>query len=172
MRGKVLNLTTEERLERARRACREPGIMYKVAMGGKDPTAPHCATIVNGLYLSDCVGFALWAYGRDRLDASSTWWNQNSIYNDALKTRKAWRFCSPYAGCLALIRGPVPAENGKPADKRIGHIGMLTDVEQWLVAHCSPSNHKRVGHSLAETPMRPQTFGKTRPIYFVEAIPR
>jgi hypothetical protein len=184
-RGKRLSLTTAERLARAEAARVVPTtgrIWYLVGAGGKDPEASHCGSRAasDGRLVADCVGFALWAYGVDRYHENGrgvmTWFNQNSIYAEALNlvghAAKCWRFCEPYVGCLALIRGPIAG------DSRVGHIGMVTGIDMttpdgWLVTHCSPSNHRRVGQGIAETPIRPETFGKagrprTRPIYFVE----
>lgn len=169
-RGADLRLDPLTVVARAIGACAVPAdksrrVMYFVGQGGKDPAAPSCASHRPGCAVpeADCVGFALWAYGVDRYQPP-TWWNQNSVHADAAGPRRRWRFCSPYEGCLALIRGPIPG------DKRVGHIGVVVAAEAnraTAIAHCSPRNHARVGQGIATTSVI-QAFGTSRPIYFVE----
>jgi hypothetical protein len=183
-RGLDLRLSAADTLRRCGMACqvspdRTDRIMYFVGQGGKNPTAPDCRSYRPGCKVpeADCVGFALWALGKDRYEPPH-WWNQNFIYQSATNSAQAsrWRFCDPYAGCLALIRGPIPAKRDPktgevlvPADKRVGHVGIVTlaqDGKAVLVTHCSPSNHRRVGQGIAETTMA-QAFG-AREVYYVE----
>jgi hypothetical protein len=202
-RGVVLNLTPAEVVARARSLCVVPDdpaarIYYcntPGRNGGADPEAITCASLWRDRKdtrddprgrlwaTADCVGFALWAYGCDRLETAGNgegtrWWNQNSIWLDATEPgdkrfahrRPTWRFCDPYPGCLALIRGPIPG------DKRVGHMAVVTKVvngQATTVVHCSGSGKRRHGQAIGEDPID-VAFGKgpkARPVYYVERCP-
>lgn len=193
MRGKVLALTPAEVVARARSLCVVPSdpasrIYYSSKTGrngGADPEAITCASLwrdkADGgrLWLtSDCVGLAMWAYGCDRYQPP-LWVNQNALYREATAGR-GWRFCDPYPGCLALIRGPIPG------DKRVGHMAVVTEIrhatlngDQQLesngayathVVHCSGSGKRRHGQAIGEDPIG-LAMGTSRPVYFVERVP-
>lgn len=183
-RGLVIPVTPDECARRAITSCVVPTdydarTWYKVGAGGKYPDAITCATIEREVdakgrrCFADCVGFAMWCYGRDRCGADMKWWNQNSVHADAKKAAESgrprtWRFCAPYAGCIALIVDEVIGN-----DKRTGHMGIVTEVVDGKVvkvAHCSPSLHTEYKQGIAET-TQAQAFGTKRVVYYVEATP-
>jgi hypothetical protein len=150
-RGKVLDLTAEQRVQRAIHAlgahkfvqyCLDSG-----KNGGFDPAAPDCGsrwqkgskTIVS----SDCVGFALWAYGVDRYQRGDFplqggWMNTTALVTCAnldpgIQGNPVVKLDQPRPGCLLvyprnLLRG-----------RRYGHIGMYIG-KAWdgvnRVVHC------------------------------------
>ena len=155
-RGQVIRLSAQQRVNRARYLAGElaasgldpfvrqraegddfcPPIYYrlKVYNGGKDPTAPDCATrwsaegstFVN--VTSDCIGAAAWIGGWDRYQPArfahlyGGWINTDSMIMDAQGPAKCFRLCDPYPGCYV-----VSATGSGPAEA-IGHIGTVIDV--------------------------------------------
>lgn len=114
--------------------------------GGKDPSAPHCASWSFGdrVPTADCVGFALWSAGIDRLQpgyngSRGEWLNCDSIIDDSHGAQKFFK--------------PVGSLAGKPGDLLVmpsgdgahGHIGVIlaagTHKNEVLVADCSPAHH-------------------------------
>lgn len=153
MRGKILSLTRTEVVARALSALthvpippsgspkdaggrtiqysREPG-----KNGGFDPTAKHCASWTDKkIPTADCVGFALWACGIDRLQpgydgSRGEWLNCGALWDDAEGDAKFVRF--------------VPDEEAKAGDCLLtkDHIGVIIRPEckndAHMVLDCSP----------------------------------
>ena len=118
--------------------------------GGKDPTASHCASWSYGRRTptADCIGFALWAVGIDRLQpgyvgSRGEWLNCDAILDDAHGSR---RFFRP-VGSLDGRPGDLLV-SGAPDDGRHGHIGVIIaasatrpdpgELQEVTVVDCSP----------------------------------
>lgn len=141
MRGKVLKLSPEERVSRALEAAyAQDFIQYSLKPGqngGTDPEAAHCASSWQSgkrmVYTSDCVGFALWAYGADRYQprgpaAATKWLNTTSIWKAAQGLPWAQKLEVPTPGCLVVY--PASLLRGRP----YGHIGVYVGNDR--VVHC------------------------------------
>ena len=155
-RGTVIPLSASERVARARYLAGElpisaldpgvrrdgrsglcPDIFYRLAdhNGGKDPTAPDCATywrkdaastFINRT--SDCIGGAAWIGGFDRYQHArfpvyAGWINTDSMLIDAEGKRTCFRVIDdPEPGCFVVAR------SGSYGANSIGHIGTVIDV--------------------------------------------
>jgi hypothetical protein len=106
--------------------------------GGKNPDAPHCAdwSYGNRTPTADCIGFALWASGIDRLQPGydgtrGEWLNCHSLLADAGSDQ---RFCRP------LRMGEAAAPGDWLLTK--SHIGVIvrpeTRASKVLIVDCSP----------------------------------
>jgi hypothetical protein len=122
-----------------------PTIYYRLPNhnGGKDPTAPDCATrwkssvaatFVN--VTSDCMGSAAWGAGFDRYQPVrfahmfGGWINTDSMIADALGPAKCFRVLErPEVGCFV-----VAASGSGARTESIGHIGGVVSI---------PSSFKR-----------------------------
>lgn len=141
-RGKVLNLSPEERVNRALEgAYAQDFIQYCLTPGrngGTNPDASTCASQWQrgnkNVWTSDCVGFALWAYGLDRYQprgaaAETKWLNTTSIWTMAKKGGQwARRLEVPTPGCLVVY--PSSLLKARP----YGHIGVYVGNDR--VVHC------------------------------------
>lgn len=190
-RGLLLDLTPAEVVARALSAAivvedREARIWYSSARGrngGSDPEALTCASLWHDpaaanhvRATADCVGFMAWAAGFDRYQpvrakpSYGGWMNQASILMETRRIGGMFRAIPvPELGAIAVI-GDIRDAAGQRT--RPGHVGIVValdgrDVkpENVQVAHCSPSNHPRVGQGIAVTSAR-VAFG-TRPITYV-----
>jgi hypothetical protein len=116
-----------------------PDIYYRLKdfNGGKDPRAPHPATVwyekdVNGVNherrTCDCIGGAAWIGGWDRYQPNrfshlyGGWINTDSMLMDARGSKKCFvELPAPVPGCY------VVCASGSPGHK-VGHIGTVIDV--------------------------------------------
>jgi hypothetical protein len=178
-RGAIIKLSADEMVDRALSACAVPKDRYERIWycntpgknGGSRPAADHCASVWQDKHVTwktaDCVGFLAWCMGFDRYQPP-TWWNQNFILRDARGPRKFWKLVeSPAVGDVALVPD-LPAT--ATTRKRVGHVGLVTGKANtdWLVTHCSPSNHKRVEQGIATTALS-HAFGR-REVFFVKMV--
>lgn len=164
VRGLVLDLSPAERVARWRYLAGElpigdldagvrrdglapstkcPDIFYRLKEfnGGKDPTAPDCATrwrsspeamTVNRT--SDCIGGAAWGAGFDRYQpvrfahVYGGWINCDSMVMDADAGAKCFRrIAAPVPGCFIVAR------SGAFGAGTVGHIGGVVAVPSvWL----------------------------------------
>lgn len=133
-RGKVLDLTHQQRVDRAVYAVdTHRFIQYNLESGrngGFDPTAPDCASRWQAnakgktYTTSDCIGFALWAYGVDRYQKGDFplyggWMNTNSLVaaaNDP-KVTQVRKLAELVPGCLLVYPSARPL-------RWYGHIGV------------------------------------------------
>lgn len=153
-RGKVLDLLPTQRVDRALYALEWHRFvqysLYEGQAGGFDPSAPDCGSRwatgtkakTKNYITSDCVGFALWAYGMDRFQKDDFplyggWMNTNSLVaaaNDP-KVKEVRRLAELVPGCLLVY----PSARPNPL-RWYGHIGMYvgTPVDATVpsVVHC------------------------------------
>lgn len=197
-RGKILWLKREEAVARAlsqitcipaplKGAPAGAGgrpIAYRLASGfngGSDPTAPHCASWSFGgnTPTADCIGFALWASGIDRMQpgyegSRDEWLNCASLLDDADTERK---FCRPLTNMV------LNKERPQAGDWLLteGHIGFIVRPEtSWsvegvthklptLVVDCSPR------HGFVESIQFGTAWSKDcrtiRPLIYAESKP-
>lgn len=183
-RGLLLALTPAEVVDRALSSAivvedRDARTWYSSARGrngGADPEAITCASLwrdrASGKVVAtaDCVGFGSWAAGFDRYQpvrakpSYGGWMNQASMIMETRRPGGMFRaLAGPELGCIAVI-DDIRDAAGKRA--RPGHVGIVVELAPAVrVAHCSPSNHKRVDQAIAVTSLR-EAFG-TRPITFI-----
>lgn len=180
-RGLLLALTREEVVARALSSAvvvEDPSarIYYSAERGrngGTDPEALTCASLYrrsgNLVATADCVGFASWAAGFDRYQPKRAtsyggWLNQASILMETRRAGGMFRaLAAPELGCIAVI-DDIRDAAGKRT--RPGHVGIVVELTPVVkVAHCSPSNHRRVQQAIAVTGLR-EAFG-SRPITYV-----
>lgn len=132
-RGKVLDLTPKQRTDRAFYAfSTHRFIQYCLTSGrngGFDPAAPDCGSRwqrgKQTVITSDCVGFALWAYGVDRYQKGDFplqggWMNTTSIVEAAK---------APQIGCVVPLAELAPGcllvyPRNLLRGRRYGHIGL------------------------------------------------
>lgn len=148
MRGEVLGLTAEQRVERLRYLAGKaqanvlddvirdkaslwcPSLTYQLKLfnGGKDPRAPHPGTPHDGELKSDCIGGQAWGGGWDRYQPErfahvrgyEGWINTDSMRIDAGGAQR----------CFVRIDIPTPGDmvvfaSGAGGHK-VGHIGGIT----------------------------------------------
>jgi hypothetical protein len=136
-RGKVLDLTPHQRVDRAITAFHTHRfVQYSLRegqAGGFDPSQPDCGSRwstgtgrkVKNHVTSDCIGFALWAYGVDRFQKDDFplwggWMNTNSLVaaaNDPDVPQVKRLVGMPTPGCLLVYPSARPL-------RWYGHIGM------------------------------------------------
>ena len=181
-RGLLLSLTPAEVVARALSLCVVPDdpaarIMYSSARGrngGGDPDALTCASLWRDgnrgpvRATADCVGFAAWAAGFDRYQPARAtsyggWLNQASMIMEAARPGGMFvELDEPVLGCIGAIDNE---------GKRVGHVGIVVGFKDGVpqVAHCSPSNERRVGQAIAVTSAR-VAFG-SRQIHWLAIAP-
>lgn len=165
MRGKIIGGDWPAELT-AQRAKKWPGtyaIRYHLEYpnGGTDPTASAPQDPQTGG--CDCIGFAAWCAGFDRLQPKKFPYYDGYINTDSMveeATRRGKWFTvldKPEAGCFVV----APSfRRLLPYPKRvIGHIGVVVDASEYAtkglaglgVVHCSSGNQKRYGHAVWKT---------------------
>lgn len=173
MRGDILELTDTERVERALVAVnKHTHVQYLLKSGkngGADPFMASCASHwwdakkVNDYFTSDCIGFALWAYGWSRFQKKFPFWggylNTNSICA-AAKARSPWVevLGQPRPGCLVVY------PSNKLVGRWYGHVGIY--LGEGLVAHCHGPKLK--GTAIHADPIT--KFTKVKGCIFVELV--
>jgi hypothetical protein len=147
--------------------------------GGRDPNAADPAThwkskiLRTPMATCDCAGFVAWCNGFAREQPAFMrgwdWINCDSMIAEARHVGAWFRILSqPVAGCIVVFQS-IDADHDGARD-RIGHTGIVTGMvdksgaqllemdwttphwDRLLVTHCSPSNEKRFGYAIAETP--------------------
>lgn len=177
-RGLIVRVPPDEVVARAMSLCVVPDdpaarIYYLVGAGGKDPEALTCATRAKDTkrLVSDCVGLASWAMGWDRYQPERAtsyegWMNQHSALEETNRPGGLFRrLAVPVMGCMATMDNYVN-DLGK---KRVGHVGIVVSVSPLTIVHCSPSNERRVGQSIAAT-SRVVAFGG-HPVFWLVLSP-
>lgn len=147
MRGKILSLQQSDIVKRANLALNW-AIKYHLEYpnGGTDPEAPDCSALLDKQKVADCVGFAAWCAGFDRLNPKFPLYdgyiNTDSMIEEAT-TRGNWFNVhdDPAEGDFIVAASYRPKLT--PWRRIIGHIGVITQVagDHLDVVHCSPSNY-------------------------------
>jgi hypothetical protein len=119
-----------------------PDIYYRLKdfNGGKNPKAPHPATVwyekdVGGVSherrTCDCIGGASWIGGWDRFQPVrfshlyGGWINTDSMLMDARGSKKCFvELSKPEPGCYVVCASGSPGH-------RVGHIGTVVSVPQY-----------------------------------------
>jgi hypothetical protein len=129
------------------------GTIYALGKGGMRPDRDRCT---DSQGKCDCTGFTAWCHGVSRktnnpwyLSFNGGWMNTDAIVRDCGTTLGTFdQVTSNYKQGM-LIVWP-----GNPAEKKIGHAGIISEVHQGnviKVIHCSKGNYHDWHDAIRET---------------------
>lgn len=143
--------TVDEIIKRARLFINNKNVAYKLGQGGINPDRSSPSNIDG---FCDCSGFICWCLGISRMTKDITavkfnggWINTDLIVFDAqVSTGQFEKLIVPRVGALIVY-------GSKGLVKRIGHVGIISSVQQngIKVIHCSSGNYKKTEAAIQET---------------------